>query len=180
MTPELQTPSLATLPFSPYLTPDGDVTDNWAGQIGVYAIFDANHALHYVGYSRDVSLSLKQHFVRRSPVCKWVKVQTIPKPSRTVLESIQHAWIVENGSTPPGNAEDESLWTQPIDAKLQMTEEEKTNYAAQDEAGKVKVLKNVARRVEAQLLEQLRNEGITATIRFDPKLKESGLLNLKP
>lgn len=180
MTTELQPPSLASLPFVPYLTDEGDVNHIWAGQIGVYAIFDADQALQYVGYSRDISLSLKQHVVRRSPVCKWVKVQTITKPSRTVLDSMRDAWIAENGTVPPGNADDEPLWTQPIDAKLQMTEAEKAAYEAQDEAGKIKVLKNVARRVEAQVMEQLQQQGITAAIRFDPKLKESGLLNLKP
>lgn len=180
MTTDLQTPALSSLDWVPYLTPEGDVTDTWAGQVGVYAIFDGDRTLQYVGYSRDVSLSLKQHLIRRSPLCHWVKVQTITKPSRTALEGMRDAWIAENGACPPGNADDEALWAQPIDAKLQMTDAEKAAYEAGDELGKMKTLKQVARRVEAQVLEQLQQRGVTAPIRFDPKLKESGLLNLKP
>lgn len=180
MTTNLQTPSLASLDWTPYLTPDGTMVDTWAGQVGVYAIFDADKTLQYVGYSRDVFSSLKQHLIRRSPLCYWVKVQTITKPNRTALEAMRDAWIAENGTCPLGNGEDEPLWTQPIDAKLQMTDEEQAAYARQDDMGKTKTLKQVARRVEAQVLEQLQQRGVTMPVRFDPKLKESGLLNIKP
>jgi hypothetical protein len=177
---DLQFPALADLKFLPYLTPEGTVPDTWAGQVGVYAIFDESQVLQYVGYSRDVSLSLTQHLIRRSPFCHWVKVHTIARPSRTALDTIRAAWIAEYGDCPPGNGDEEPRWTQPIDAKLQMTEAEKATYTAQDELGKTKTLKQVARRVEAQVLEELQQRGVTMALRFDPKLKETGLLNLKP
>ncbi len=42
-----------------------------------------------------------------------------------------------------------------------------------------KLLKNIARRVEAKILEVLKARGLQENIRFNPKLKNSGLLDLK-
>lgn len=62
-----------------------------------------------------------------------------------------------------------------------MTPEEENNYQniAIDELGKSKVLKNVARRVEEEILAVLKARGVNTQIRFNPKLKESGFLDLK-
>jgi len=171
--------SLASLEFLPYLNENGETTEQFSGKVGVYAIFDQAQTLKFIGYSRDVAVSLKQHLVRSPEACYWLKVQTIDRPSRTVLEEIREAWIVENGSTPVGNDTDEAIWSQPIDAKLKMTAAEQLAYAATDEMGKIKTLKQVARRVEAEVLAGLESRGVKMAIRFDPKLKEEGLLNLK-
>ena len=48
-----------------------------------------------------------------------------------------------------------------------------------DEMTKIKTIKNVARRVEAEILQILEQRGLNMQIRFNPKLKESGLLDLK-
>lgn len=170
-------PQLNTLDFVPYLE-DGCIADRFDHQIGVYAIFDQDQTLQYIGYSRDVALSLKQHLVRQPQKCHWVKVQTIDRPSRSALEDIREAWISEAGALPPGNAE-ESQWNQAIDAKIQMTAEDEAAYAASDEPGKIKILKQVARRVETEVLTALEARGVKIPIRFDPKAKEAGLLTLK-
>ncbi|PSO93872.1 MAG: Nuclease subunit of the excinuclease complex, partial [Cyanobacteria bacterium QS_9_48_30] len=73
------------------------------GKIGVYAIFDCDQNLQLVAYSRDVYFSLKQHLIRQPQKCYWIKLQTIERPKRSVLEEIREAWIAENGSPPPGN-----------------------------------------------------------------------------
>jgi hypothetical protein len=41
------------------------------------------------------------------------------------------------------------------------------------------VLKQVARRAEAEILDVLKARGVQVEIRFNPKLKEAGLLDLK-
>ncbi|MBF1999713.1 MAG: GIY-YIG nuclease family protein [Synechococcales cyanobacterium M58_A2018_015] len=175
----LSPPTLASLDYVPFLDPQGQLSPQFDGQVGVYAIFDANQVLQYVGYSRDVSLSLKQHLVRHPQSCYWLKVQTIERPSRTILEGIQAAWIAENGTTPPGNGPAAAQWNQPIDAKAHMTPEEQNAYAESDDLGKIKTLKQVARRVEAEILAALATRGVTMPVRFDPKAKEEGLLNVK-
>jgi hypothetical protein len=95
------------------------------------------------------------------------------------LEETRQQWLAENGSLPPGNGEEEAQWTQPIDAKLAMTAAEKAAYQQGDELSQVKLLKQVARRVEAEIQASLKGRGIQETIRFQPKLKEQGLLDLK-
>lgn len=172
-------PVLAQLEFLPVLDQAGEVDDRFAGQVGVYAIFDQAQVLQYIGYSRDVALSLKQHLVRQPQACYWFKVQTIDRPSRTVLEEMRDSWIAENGTVPIGNGAAANVWNQPIDAKVRMTAEEQAAFAGGDDIGRVKTLKQVARRVEAEVMMALEERGVKTPIRFDPKAKEEGLLNLK-
>ncbi|MBE9207894.1 GIY-YIG nuclease family protein [Nostoc sp. LEGE 06077] len=182
MTNEINTPSLTTLEYFPYIDAEGKITEIFQGKIGVYAIFDQNKSLQFVGYSRDVYLSLKQHLVRQPEKCYWVKGQTIERPSRTILENIENTWIAENGTIPIGNGEHKEIWTQPINVKSLMRPEEQTSYQnpANDELAQIKVIKNVARRVETEILKLLESRGLQMQLRFNPKLKEEGLLDLKP
>ncbi|HEY9698233.1 MAG TPA: GIY-YIG nuclease family protein [Trichocoleus sp.] len=179
MTPDPNPTALSTLESIAYINENGEIPDQFAGKVGVYAIFDESETLQYIGYSRDVFLSLKQHLVRQPQRCYSFKVQTIDRPSRTILEEIRNAWIAENGTTPIGNGADEPLWSQAIDAKAQMTPEEKAAYLASDDLGRTKLLKQVARRVEAEVFAVLESRQIKMALRFDPKLKEEGLLSLK-
>ena len=164
--------ALNSLDYIPYLDEQGLISDSLQNKIGVYAIFNQEKQLQYVGYSRDIYLSLKQHLVRQPYNCYWIKYQTITRPSRTILDQIKQNWIQENGSIPIGNSEDESKWTEAIDATKQITEEEQEKYDKSDELNKTKVLKNIARRVEADIKETLNNRGVKMDLRFNPKLKE--------
>ncbi|MBW4666334.1 MAG: GIY-YIG nuclease family protein [Cyanomargarita calcarea GSE-NOS-MK-12-04C] len=181
MTTEIDNSSLKTIESVAYIDASGQFPEQFEGKIGVYAIFDEEKVLQFVGYSRDVFLSLKQHLVRQPQLCYWVKVQTIERPSRTILESIENAWIAENGSVPAGNGDDKEKWTQPINVKELMTQEEQANYdkPVNDEMAQIKIIKNVARRVEAEILKVLEARGLQVQMRFNPKLKEEGLLDLK-
>lgn len=179
MTTEANIPTLASLEYIPYLDAEGQLPAQFQGKVGVYAIFDKDKVLQYVGFSRDVDLSLKQHIVRQAAKCYWVKVQLSDRPSRTILESIKEAWISENSSSPASITSEASQWTDPIDAKLTMTAEEQSSYDAGDGVMQDKLLKNIARRVEQQILTQLSDRGLKMQIRFNPKLKEKGLLDLK-
>jgi hypothetical protein len=180
MSSQIDTPTLSSLEYLAYLDDRGQLPAQFQGKVGVYAIFDQAQALQYIGYSRDVYLSLKQHLVRQPERCYGLKVQTIDRPSRTILEDIRTAWMSENGAVPMGNGADEGQWTQAIDAKAHMTAEEQAHYAgAIDELSQMKVLKQVARRVEAEILDVLKSRNVQVDIRFNPKLKEAGLLDLK-
>jgi hypothetical protein len=181
MTTEANIPALVSLEYIPFIDDNGQLPEQLQGKIGVYAIFDQEKVLQFVGYSRDVYLSLKQHLVRQPQYCYWVKAQTIERPSRTVLGNIEQAWIAENGSVPAGNADSKDKWTQPIDVKAVMTSEEQANYhnPANDEMAQTKIIKNVARRVEAEIIAVLEVRGLQTQFRFNPKLKENGLLDLK-
>ena len=122
MTTQTSIPTLSDLEYSPYLDESGCIPeDPFQRKVGVYAIFDAEKILQFIGYSRDIYLSLKQHLIRRPQQCYWIKYQTIDRPSRTILENIRSAWIADNDRTPPGNETDETQWTQPIDVKPLMS-----------------------------------------------------------
>jgi hypothetical protein len=172
-------PSLDSLDFLPYLDDAGELPVNLQNQIGIYAIFDSSKHLQFVGYSRDIYLSLKQHLVRQPDCCYWVKATTIDRPNRTFLEGVQSSWIAENGSIPAGNDGDKSRWLDPISTRHAMTTAEVDSFEDLDGLAQIKLLKQVARRVEADILEKLQQRGVQAEIRFNPKLKEQGLLDLK-
>jgi len=171
--------SLAQLEFQPYITQHGQLPSGLEGKIGIYAIFDADQVLQYVGYSRDVALSLQQHLVRQPEHCYWLKVETCDRPNRTLLEETRTAWLTEAGQTPPGNGPDADGWTQPIDVRPWLTPEEAVACEQAMEGDRAKLLKAAARRAEAEILAKLEARGVTIPLRFDPKLKDSGQLNLK-
>jgi len=179
MSTQTETTSLKELDYLPYLDDTGNLPEELQKKIGIYAIFDQEKTLQFVGYSRDIYLSIKQHLVRQPQACHWLKVETITKPNRTQLEHTKNAWIEEYGETPPGNASEEAAWNQPIDVKLAMTEEEQVSYKSSDELTKTKLLKKIAKRVQTQILEELKSRGVQTEIRFNYKLKEKGLLDLK-
>lgn len=171
--------ALADLPLLPYLDALGSVPITLEGKIGIYAIFDQQQMLQLVAFSRNVFQSLRQHLVRCPERCFWFKVKTVARPSRSVLNDIQAAWIAESGVTPPGNDLETSLWQDAIDVKPMMTEEELAAYANSDEREQMKLLKRVSRRVEAKILDKLKTRGVKMELRFNPKQKELGLLDLK-
>ncbi|MDR9403158.1 MAG: GIY-YIG nuclease family protein [Halothece sp. Uz-M2-17] len=179
MTAQTELTALADLAFIPYLNENGEIDPNFEKKIGVYSIFNGEKNLQFVAYSRDIYTSLKQHLVRQPESCYWVKVKTIDRPRRSTLDEIKNAWIEENGTIPPGNRHQQSLWTDPIDAKLMMTDAEQQEYANADDIAQTKLLKNVARRVEAEIKETLKLRGVKMEMRFNPKLKEQGRLDLK-
>lgn len=169
-------PTLADLAFIPYIDENGQLPEQFQGKVGIYAIFDQSQTLKFVGFSRDVFLSLRQHLVRCFSECYWIKVQTFDRPNRTLLETIRTAWIEENSLS----IDNEAKWTEPIQVKSLMTDEERSTYEnALDEFTQGKALKNVARRIEAEIMAQLKARNVQTEIRFNPKLKEEGLLDLK-
>ena len=123
MITETQLPSLNALDYLPYLDENGVITEDLQKKIGVYAIFNENKKLKFIGYSRDIYASLKQHLVRQTQQCHWLKVEIITRPSRTILEEIKTNWTEENGDLSIDNQENQNLWTQAIDAKVCMTED---------------------------------------------------------
>eukprot|EP01018_Ginkgo_biloba_P031058 Gb_40143 [translate_table: standard] len=127
-------------------------------------------------------MSMRLHFARVPSKCHFVKVQNIMKPNRSLLEYIKEKWITENGVLPSGNdnGPQQNIWENPLDCKPLMTEEEKQKF---EEAGpgpfQAKVLKNVARRIEKELDAQYKERNCKEVFRFEPKLKEKGLLELR-
>ncbi|KAL3688537.1 hypothetical protein R1sor_014846 [Riccia sorocarpa] len=175
---------LENLEFRPYLTDEGFIADysEPTAKASVYAIFDDSKTLQYIGVTRQVYQSMRLHFARVPSQCFYIKLQHLSRPSRALLEGIRDQWIVENGSTPSGNdnGEMQNVWENPLDCTFLMTDEEKLSFEeAAPGPPKAKVLKNVARRIEAGLLAVFQERKCKDKLRFDPKLKDRGQLDLK-
>jgi hypothetical protein len=170
-------PALESLEFQPYLTEAGDIDPQWTGKIGIYGIFDRDRCLQYVGFSRDIVSSLRLHLVRVNDCCEWVKIFTIDKPSRSFLSEIQAAWWGDRKPEP----EVLDRWEQPLNCLPWITEQEQHQLdRAATESDRDRLLKDLARRVEEEILAKLAARGVKFKVRFDPKRKNSGILDIKP
>ncbi|XP_057839556.2 uncharacterized protein LOC131049504 isoform X2 [Cryptomeria japonica] len=175
--------SLEELEFISYLDDEGLIVDKSASdaKASVYAIFDQNRTLQYVGISRQVYLSMKLHFARVPSKCYFVKIHHLNKPNRALLECIKEKWIEENGLLPSGNdnGPQQKIWENPLDCKPLMTEEENKLLETDPGTQQAKILKNVARRIEKELDATYKERNCNEKFWFDPKLKEKGLLELR-
>ncbi|MBN3949552.1 MAG: GIY-YIG nuclease family protein [Nostoc sp.] len=110
---------------------------------GVYAVLDAERHTQYIGYSRNVLLSLNGH-LRQNGEQKsaFVRVQAFKFPKRQEMEDLRDAWIAELENTPPGNATDGEMWASTVGeaAKAVMSEVERQAY----EEKKLKLRKAMA------------------------------------
>lgn len=115
------------IPFQDYVNSRGNLK-----LAGVYAIYNNEDQIQYVGYSRNVVMSLKSHMDRVGPSrCCSVRVKIFTDPSllsRERLEQEKNKWLDEYG-VPPGNSTDQDLWDcgQVLSINA-MSEEERKDY----------------------------------------------------
>lgn len=83
---------------------------SWCGRPGsakiaaVYAVLDRQQQTQYVGYSRDVRVSLQGHLAQNGEdACAFVRVQAFKFPKRAEMEELRDRWIADLGNIPPGN-----------------------------------------------------------------------------
>jgi hypothetical protein len=104
---------------------------------GVYAVLDSDRQTQYIGYSRNVTLSLKSHLAQHgAQTCVFVKIQPFKFPKREDMEQLRDAWIAELHQTPPGNADTSGSWADTIKDAAS-----KTMSSAEREAYEEKKLK---------------------------------------
>ncbi|MBD2567491.1 GIY-YIG nuclease family protein [Anabaena lutea] len=110
---------------------------------GVYAVLDVERSTQYIGYSRNVLLSLNGHVTQNGEQkCAFVRVQPFNFPKRQEMENLRDAWIAELGSIPPGNAGEGGMWASTVGevAKAVMSDTERQAY----EEKKLKLRKAMA------------------------------------
>jgi hypothetical protein len=98
---------------------------------GVYAVLDAERRTQYIGYSRNVLLSLNGHVTQNGEQkCAFIRVQAFKFPKRQEMEDLRDAWIVELKSTPPGNASESEMWASTVGeaTKMVMSETQRQTY----------------------------------------------------
>jgi hypothetical protein len=110
---------------------------------GVYAVLNSSQQTQYIGYSRNVSLSLRSHLTAHgAEVCVLVRVQPFKFPKREEMEQLRDRWIAELPSLPPGNIDGSADWASTVrDAAAQvMSEADRAIY----EEKKLKLRKAMA------------------------------------
>lgn len=110
---------------------------------GVYAVLDTKRRTQYVGYSRNVQISLKGHVAQNGhELCAFVRVQAFKFPKRQEMEDLRDAWIKELGSVPPSNGEENGLWASTVGeaSRAAMSVDERDAY----EEKKLKLRKAMA------------------------------------
>jgi hypothetical protein len=110
---------------------------------GVYAVIDASHQTQYIGYSRNILLSLNGHIAQNgSENCAFLRVKTFKFPKREDMEKLRDAWIAELANVPPGNSIDSEMWASTVGqaARAAMSADEQKAY----EEKKLKLRKAMA------------------------------------
>lgn len=188
MAADAPSPALASLPLYPFIDPDTGMIPypDPSAKTGVYAIYGPDGIVLYLGKSRDIHNSLRMHLGRRPADCCAYRSLPLPRPSRTAFDTILAAWAAEVGGNPPGNdgGDEQARWEKPIDVRwagsgvsLTAAEQEALNdcVLAADAA---KVLKKVCRRVQGEVEAVLKARGSKEPMKWAPKLKEKGLLDV--
>ncbi|KAL3700523.1 hypothetical protein R1sor_018545 [Riccia sorocarpa] len=82
---------------------------------GVYAIFDKEGELQYIGISRRVSASIQSHLQDLPELCASAKVCVVDAQDKSALTEAWRLWIQEyvdtSGKVPPGNVQGNTTWT---------------------------------------------------------------------
>ncbi|PON92213.1 Monothiol glutaredoxin-related [Trema orientale] len=95
-----------------------DDSDQFAGKFppgtGVYAVFDGNGDLQFVGLSRNIAASVLAHRKSVPELCHSVKVGVVDEPDREALTQAWKSWMEEHikatGKVPPGNESGNATW----------------------------------------------------------------------
>jgi len=97
-------------------TPAISVTEPLPSTSGVYAVYDPQGNLQFVGVSRKVAVSVATHIDALPELVGSVKVLEMPNAGKEELTEAWKEWIQEAvnsiGAIPPGNAPGEKKWQQ--------------------------------------------------------------------
>ncbi len=152
-----------TTTSAPNLESQGDeimLIADWSAQAinakiaGVYAVLNRDRQLQYVGYSRNVPLSLSGHVTQvGEDACAFLRLKTFKFPKREEMEQLRDAWISENGNVPSGNGDDSDRWAGTVGeaAKLVMSAADRDAY----EEKKLKLRKAMADQALSKESDQL-------------------------
>eukprot|EP00262_Sarcandra_glabra_P004194 TRINITY_DN1516_c4_g1_i1.p1 TRINITY_DN1516_c4_g1~~TRINITY_DN1516_c4_g1_i1.p1 ORF type:complete len:296 (-),score=39.42 TRINITY_DN1516_c4_g1_i1:148-1035(-) len=101
-----------------------DITRKFPSDSGVYAVYDKNDDLQFIGISRSISASVLTHRQLLPELCCSVKVESVSEPDRTALIDAWKSWmeehIKETGKVPPGNESGNATWVRRLQKKADL------------------------------------------------------------
>ncbi|KAJ9180559.1 hypothetical protein P3X46_008783 [Hevea brasiliensis] len=81
---------------------------------GVYAVYDKNDDLQFIGISRNIGASVFSHLKSVPDLCSFVKFGVVDEPDRESLTQAWKSWMEEHikttGKVPPGNQSGNATW----------------------------------------------------------------------
>lgn len=91
-----------------------EVNEKFPSDAGVYAVYDNNEELQFIGISRDIAASVTVHLKSVPELCSSVKVGVVDEPDRAALTQAWKSWMEEHikasGKIPPGNETGNITW----------------------------------------------------------------------
>ncbi|XP_065852987.1 bifunctional monothiol glutaredoxin-S16, chloroplastic [Euphorbia lathyris] len=91
-----------------------DFSKKIPAESGVYAVYDKNDDLQFIGISRNVGASVLSHLKSVPELCCSVKVGVVDEADRDTLTQAWKSWmeehIKETGKVPPGNESGNATW----------------------------------------------------------------------
>ncbi|KAH9299748.1 hypothetical protein KI387_031430 [Taxus chinensis] len=160
--------SLATLPLYGIINTQGRIQpiEDPETVASVFAVFDRNKKIQYIGFSKDLKNSLRTLMGRRPELCYYYRTQNLTSFDQELMISIRQKWIDEVGSTPPGNSSpsDRAQWEQPALAN------------SISERGRAAAAVSKAKTMQ----QMMHDRGIKEEMIYDPVLLEQGKLNILP
>lgn len=173
----------------PVICSDGTIADpSMIGRVGVFAIFDAEQNLVYVGISRDCGTSLRKCLARKPLLCWYYTAEYVSRPSRAAMEALSSKWIAEwentHGTSVPGcdGGVEQEKWESAINVRgphVVLSEDEKISLDDAEGSDLPKILRGICRRVQDEIEETLRSRGLKENLKFAPKMKGNGLLDVE-
>eukprot|EP01018_Ginkgo_biloba_P034903 Gb_22550 [translate_table: standard] len=159
---------LNLMPFRAVINKQGRIqpTKDIDTAASVFAVFDRNKRIQYIGFSKGLKNSLRTLMGRRPELCYFYKAHNLTSLDQQLMLSIRQQWISELGSTPPGNTDpaEKALWEQPSVA------------SSISERGKAASAASKAKELQQMLLDR----GLKEEMVFDPVLLEQGKCDVLP
>nr|ACJ85191.1 unknown [Medicago truncatula]AFK49622.1 unknown [Medicago truncatula] len=96
---------------------DGLTGEELPSGAGVYAVYDKNGGLQFIGLSRNIAATVLAHRKSVPELCGSLKVGVVDEPDRESLTQAWKSWMEEHikitGKVPPGNESGNATWVRP-------------------------------------------------------------------
>ncbi|KAL2610401.1 hypothetical protein R1flu_028974 [Riccia fluitans] len=161
-------PSLNDLPLIQYINQQGRIQPpvEKTTKATVFAIFDENKKIQFIGFSKDARNSLRTLMGRRPTLCYYYKLYNLDSLDQQKMLACRQQWVSELGLPPVGNGDpvQKNLWEQAADA------------GSISERGREAAATSMAK----SFLQTMAERGLKEEMIYDPVLLAAGKCDVLP
>ena len=159
--PAVDVPSLDSLTLVPVVSEQGTLPGGVEGA-AVFAIYDKDEVIQYVGFSSSVGKSIEKLFYRRPGVTFFFKYAALDSVDQDAMMQIRNGWFDALEGPPIGNKNpvEKEAWQVPV--QVAGNSEGGTLVAAQEAA--------------AMMSTQIKNRGCAVDFAPEPALLQKGII----